>query len=400
MMRNQSTLHSLAREVNRIFYATLSWIIRNTCALKEKNIVFTSTPDYSDNSRAFSDYLIANGYLGKYKIFWAVTNPKKCKKLYPKAKVTFVKDKGISRILNLKLFITAGWQFGTHGVPYQGSRLQGQKVIRLWHGCSYKDKDSRYKKKPLSKTAFDYALVSGPLFIKTKAYFWNCDESKIIPLGYPRYDWLKKESSDAIKLKKELLCDNEKLIIWMPTYRNNKSECVNDNDNITQFPIIASKNQWMQLDEFCKESRIVLIVKLHPYQKDYDIDWKSFSNIKQIDNKDFELNHTNLYSFLSLTDALITDYSSVGVDYMVVNKPIAFTLDDFELYRDGRGFVIPNVKDYMPGHHLYTFNDLTGFIKDVANNSDIYREQRAKLKDTLIHSSNNYCQEIADKLGF
>lgn len=61
---------------------------------------------------------------------------------------------------------------------------------------------------------------------------------------------------------------------------------------------------------------------------------------------------------MGYSDALITDYSSVCVDYLIVDKPIAYTLDDYEVYKQTRGFVFEDPHEYMPGHHLYRFSDL------------------------------------------
>lgn len=388
-----------AKVINNALDA-FSWIIRHTCNLNPRTIIFTSKPDYADNSRALSDYLVNNGFLKKYDIYWVVENAATCRKDHPDAKVKFIENKGWNRFKNLKTFVTASWQFGTHGVAfYRENRIKGQHIIRLWHGCSYKDKDLTLLTGCKNKAPFDYALVSGPLFEETKSYFWNCSKDKILPLGYPRYDWLRENTAEAMKLVEMIKGDNDKIIVWMPTFRNDKNGRYTDNDNITQFPLMVSDEAWESLDAICNASKVVVIVKLHPFQKDYDISWGNFTNIRQITNSDFNQANTTMYNFLAVTDGLITDYSSVGVDYMIVDKPIAFTLDDYELYKDGRGFVVKNVLDYMPGYHLYSLEDLMVFIKDISNGVDKYKQNRDSLIGTLIHKSDCYCKEIAVKLG-
>ena len=52
---------------------------------------------------------------------------------------------------------------------------------------------------------------------------------------------------------------------------------------------------------------------------------------------------------LGSSDALITDYSSVYFDYLLLDKPIGFTVDDMELYIKDRGFIFNNPEEYMPG---------------------------------------------------
>ena len=138
---------------------------------------------------------------------------------------------------------------------------------------------------------------------------------------------------------------------------------------------------------------------MHPFQTEYGIPFDSFSNIKEINNQIFDNADVPMYKFVALTDALISDYSSIGVDYLIVNRPIAFTLDDFEEYKKTRGFIIEDPRIYMPGHHLYTFKELKGFLSDIIDGKDSYKEQREQVLSDLITPSDNYCESILDKLG-
>lgn len=72
-----------------------------------------------------------------------------------------------------------------------------------------------------------------------------------------------------------------------------------------------------------------------------------------------------------MTDGLITDYSSVGVDYLLVDRSIAYTMDDDKLYQNGRCFVVETVSDCMYGHQLFEFSDLWAFLNDVFNGEDV-----------------------------
>ena len=140
-------------------------------------------------------------------------------------------------------------------------------------------------------------------------------------------------------------------------------------------------------------------MKLHPFQAEYGIPFDSFSNIKKIDNQFFDDIDIPMYEFVALTDALISDYSSIGIDYLIVNHPIAFTLDDFEEYKKTRGFIIDDPRIYMPGHHLYIYEDLKRFLSDVSEGKDSYKEQREKVLGDLITQSDNYSEDILTRLG-
>ena len=59
-----------------------------------------------------------------------------------------------------------------------------------------------------------------------------------------------------------------------------------------------------------------------------------------------------------------------------------------------------NPLDYMPGHHMYTKQDLLNFISDVSNNRDEYNDERKFVrKITGILDSGNNCEKLLDYLN-
>lgn len=375
------------------------YVIKYCFPIDETVVVFRSTPDYSDNARALADYMVENGYNKKYKIYFDVED----KKIYNKRKdnIIFISSKakyGRYKLNSIYRLFTAKYLMSTHEmIVYRKIGRKNQYLIRLWHGCSFKDRSDQDRKNPRN---FDVALVPGKLFVKTKAYFWNVDEKYILPVGYPRYDWLRIKDPAAQALIDTYKKNQEtKVVLWMPTFRIDKRGKCTESNSITQFPLINNDEEWKELDRQCKEQNIVLIIKLHPYQTEYGIPFDSFSNIKEINNQIFDNADVPMYKFVALTDALISDYSSIGIDYLIVNHPLAFTLNDFEEYKKTRGFIIEDPRIYMPGHHLYMYEELKGFLSDVSEGKDSYKENREQVLGDLITPSDNYCESILNKLG-
>lgn len=375
------------------------YVIKYCFPIDETVVVFRSTPDYSDNARALADYMVENGYNKKYKIYFDVED----KKIYNKRKdnIIFISSKakyGRYKLNSIYRLFTAKYLMSTHEmIVYRKIGRKNQYLIRLWHGCSFKDRSDQDRNNPRN---FDVALVPGKLFVKTKAYFWNVDEKYILPVGYPRYDWLRIKDPAAQALIDTYKKNQEtKVVLWMPTFRIDKRGKCTESNSITQFPLINNDEEWKELDRQCKEQNIVLIIKLHPYQTEYGIPFDSFSNIKEINNQIFDNADVPMYKFVALTDALISDYSSIGIDYLIVNHPLAFTLNDFEEYKKTRGFIIEDPRIYMPGHHLYMYEELKGFLSDVSEGKDSYKENREQVLGDLITPSDNYCESILNKLG-
>lgn len=373
-------------------------IVKVCLPIDKSIVVFKSNPDYSDNARALAEYMIDKGYTKKYKIYFDVKNAKeyKCKN----GAITFISSRakyGRYKLSSIRLLFTAGYLMSTHEmIIIRRVARKGQLLVRLWHGCGYKDRSNQDG----GERFFDVALVPGELFVKTKAHFWNVDKKFILPIGYPRYDWLRKKDYSAKKMIDSYKENQDsKIILWMPTFRIDKRGRCTETDNITQFPLIHNNEDWKEIDRHCKELNIVLIIKLHPFQTEYEIPFDSFSNIKKIDNQIFDDADIPMYKFVALTDALISDYSSIAVDYLIVDHPMAFTLDDFEEYRRARGFVFEDPRVYMPGHHLYTFDDLRLFLFDVSRGNDSYLNQRKKMRDKAICQSGDYCKSILNRFS-
>lgn len=384
--------------MHKLLERCFEYIIKACIPVDKSVIIFRSTPDFSDNARALAEYMIEKGYTKKYRIFFDVGNRNKYKGRT--REIVFISSKakyGRYRLCSIYRLFTAGYLMSTHEmiVIRQNARKE-QLVVRLWHGCGYKDRSSqdgggRY---------FDAALVPGELFVKPKAYFWNVDEKCVLPLGYPRYDWLRTKDPVAQVLLESYKKNQEtKVVLWMPTFRIDKRGKCTESNSITQFPLLNVAEKWIELDHFCIEHNIVMIVKLHPFQAEYDIPFSRLSNIRKVSNQTFDEADVPMYKFVALTDALISDYSSIAIDYLIVNRPIAFTLDDFEEYRRTRGFVFDDPRIYMPGHHLYKYEDLKDFLLDVSEESDPYKKQRKQMYGKAITSSENYCKSILDKIG-
>ena len=394
MTSDHSIIVSIFRIVSILIMHLYYYWLKIFGKVVEGRIVLYSRPNYSDNAKALSNYLVKNRCNCKEPIYWIVKDVKQYKN---SNHLQFLQKENRWGFVNLKTYnilYTSQFVMTTHNFPIPKKKgLKGQKFILLWHGCGYKDNKSR-----IGSDLFDTALVSGPLFVETKMKFWNVGREKILPLGYPRYDWLLRGSDNALNYATYLksIHKSEKMIIWMPTYRKTKMKYAES--DLNQFPLLESLEEWKELDTLCSAKKILLLIKMHMSQVDVGIDFSNFTNIIRISNDDFDKCQCEMYEFLKFTDALITDYSSVAFDFLLVNKPLAFVLSDFEQYNNRRGFVFDSPRDYMPGHHIYHYNDLIRFLNDISNDVDNYAEWRKKIRNEALYKTDNYCKEITDRL--
>ena len=365
--------------------------------LVKNRILFETNDDFTDNSRALFDYMVENGYNEKYELVWLVHEPEKYTK-YVTKNVKFVRNfkKGttIRRAQAYRYALTSHFIFYTQAFNWIGMARKNQAFVNLWHGCGYKaNKNNR-------RVFFDYCLVPGDVFIETKKEFFSCSSKKLLPFGYPRYDMMLRGSDAARAFKEKLLkqSDSEKMILWMPTYRHATSERLNEEtlNNEFNIPILEDKETLLAFHDFCRDNHMLVVIKKHYLQIPYDFGENKLTNIVYLENQDLEENGLQLYEFINCADALVSDYSSVAIDYLLLDRPLCFTLDDYEAYTESRGWVFENPLEYMPGEHVYNLEQFEQFVLDVKKGKDDYQAQRQEVRGKTHNECDCYCKRVLD----
>lgn len=88
----------------------------------------------------------------------------------------------------------------------------------------------------------------------------------------------------------------------------------------------------------------------------------------------------DLYEVLGATDLLITDYSSVYFDYLLLDKPIIFTPVDYKEYEENRGFLLSPYEEWTPGPKAITQKSLQMKIEEELKNKNQYQKMRRNIK--------------------
>ena len=413
-MLNNAALKKLIYYPARLMSKTELQIIGRTASrfgkLKKNYIVFKNRTmqDMTDNPRAFCEYLTSHEKYAKYKIIWMVSDKKKFrKKEYKNIKFVTAENRyGWTSPLAYYYGAVAGHFFYTNNTAYLNLyHCKGQVTVNMWHGCGYKDaaKESRDNSGKKSMMHFDCALVPGPVFTETKARYWNCEKSRIIPLGYPRYDWMLYPSTGRKEIIRKLFGMNDrKMILWMPTFR--QSGVLDSAENAIQLPFplpgVYNEGELRELDDHLNKRDILLVIKKHPVQSAWNLDEKRYRNIRFVTQDMLDREQIQLYELISAGDGLISDYSSVAVDYMLLDRPLAYVLVDLEEYKKTRGFVFENPLEYMPGEKICDLKGFKEFTDHIQENKDTFREERHRLLPVM-HSmpvKDSYCRELAEYL--
>ena len=342
----------------------------------ERTIIFQSEGDFCDNARALYEYMLQNGYGKKYKLIWFVNHPEKLIR-YKNPQVKFVKFPPENKKEEIKVSYyknKAKFFFFTHPA-WLSSWKKDQKVVNLSHGCGCKKGKSNLNIGEL----FDIDFTIGKFHTNVESACFGCRQNKLLDLGYSRNDIL-------VNQKKVKLQDKNKTIIWMPTFRKCYNPDISENyiQNETGLPLVETDKLMNELDQFLISKNVKILLKAHHLSVALPVFQKHFQNVEVITDDILLQNGKQLYELVAETDALITDYSSIAYDYLLLDRPIAYILSDYEEYEQSRGFSFPNPKEYMPGAHIYKFAELLSFIESLTKNEDEFAEARAKIRNIVL----------------
>ena len=363
-------------------------VLKKLILVNNKFIAFESLNDFDCNSGALYNYIIKNGINRRYKIIWLVKNYEKYKTL--KIKNVKVIDFYNRNIFDKILLYRAKYLIWDN-VPIEKSN-EKQISIYLTHGFPPIKNVRGIINIPEN---CDYFLISSKKFEQLAIEQFSIKENtKFIYGGYPRNDYLMVKNDELNKITKT---QYNKVIIWMPTFRKAKNVDRNDSSKNFKFgiPLIENNKQYSNLNKLLAKNNNLLIIKIHSGQDQNVITLNEQSNIKIMTSETEKKIEINLYKLLANTDALLTDYSSVAFDYLLVNKPIGYIIDDIKEYK--LGFAYDNVFDMMPGEKIKEFDDLINFINNVNDNEDEFKKSRNKILNNINDfQDGNNCRRLLD----
>lgn len=223
------------------------------------------------------------------------------------------------------------------------------KVIQVWHAAGAIKKFGNELKREYLIKNYDFIIANSDYWKApySKAFAVKQDDVKV--LGMPRIDHLfdikyLDKTKEHLLVKYPLLL-NKKVLLYAPTFRGNIYKGFKDVDFDVRY----------LLDNLGGE--YVLIYKLHPLLR--SIKLPQHPNL--IDG-----NSEAIHDLFTVSDALISDFSSIIFDYSLLNKPMYFYAPDVDAYLSDIGCFV-DYKKVMPGKICLSEKDLLTAILDNKN---------------------------------
>ena len=265
----------------------------------------------------------------------------------------------------------------------------GSTIINLWHGVPLKKLNFDITKGPSAKVFnpkfiptwlaqfFILRLKSPDYFLATSgttqdlfSKSFKVKKEHCIIAGYPRNDIFFQNtfSSEDYMYDNvvEYIKQSSKSIIYMPTWRDSKNNFLAD-----------SGIDFQELNKVLNQKNFQFFLKLHPLTKIDTTLLCEFSNIHILGE------NTDVYPYLKNIDVLITDYSSIYIDYLLTDNHIIFYPFDIKDYQNRDRDLYFNYDNVTPGPKAYNFKQLLQLIENIGNNhADFYpTNDYLKIKD-------------------
>lgn len=351
MIRLKKNIKNLLFTVYKVGFLIVGKIVPKNTNL----IVFESFlgKQYSDNPRAIYEYVSKN--YPKYKFIWSVD-----KESISKFKTLDVKYSKRFSLKWLYLMNRAKYWVSNSRMPLWIPKPQNTIYLQTWHGTPLKKlaADMDQVLMPGTDTEsykqnFLYEAEKWDCLISPNTYSTNIFRSafrynkKMLETGYPRNDYLiNKNTTDEInKIKAKLnLPHDKKILLYAPTWRDN--QFYGRGRYKFDIPMDFEQMKSRLSDEY------IILLRMH-YLIAENINLDGLEQFVY----DFS-NYDDIRELYLISDALITDYSSVFFDYAILKRPIYFYTFDLKEYRDTlRGFYL-DFEMEAPGPIIKTTEEL------------------------------------------
>lgn len=268
-------------------------------------------------------------------------------------------------------------------------------ILNLWHGIPLKKLNRQVKQYQKNRSFFQYQSYSAltvcsefERLLMASCFYMDLDH--IWVTGTPRND----ELLAPLGRNKELENLKDKnVILYAPTWREFGNKC-------SFFPFEDYNEQ--ELIDFLEHNDTYLLLRGHRLEMEL-LD-RSFGNLAQKSTRIIlagQEKFPNIPDLLKITSVLVTDYSSIYLDFLLLNRPIIFIPYDLKEYQSYRGFLF-DYESHTPGDKVFTQKDFFTSIKKglLESNSDIRMNEMNvmhKYKDNL--SKERIYTELSAKLN-
>ena len=313
---------------------------------------------YSDNSKTMFEYVTEN--MPYIDAVWVTGNNAVYKDLLCEHKKVVLKGTKEAK----KICGEAGYVFISNGASdVEQNYINGARQIWLWHGMPLKtiNYDNKLNDNLKAKINFlfpynkPYRFISvGDKWAPVFKSAFHISEKQIIVTGLPRNDNFYNKEKELLIVETKKKYNNPLIILYMPTFRDKEEKKGQSTSMFNRFGFDVDT-----FEEFLEKNNLFFFYKGHFFdlqnRKEEQEKSKRFVAVN-------DTMYSDLYSFIKDVDLLITDYSSVYFDFLLLRKPVVLAPFDKSEYCGEREFYF-DYDDIMEGVKAHNWQEVISIIE-------------------------------------
>ena len=330
---------------------------------------------FDDSPKAIYELMRKDARFKNCKLVWAIQDPLKCR--VPEGTIVIKSDtpKYFITALAAKIWITNSSM--ERGLDFKKNNTV---CFNTWHGTPIKkmgvdiaDDNQSFRSKINIRA--DIILAQGQYDIDIFSHAFELPKTSFRLVGLPRNDILARYTDkDVFRIREKLgIAENKIILLYAPTFR----EYTRGEDQSIELRLPIHPELW--LNELGSE--FVVLFRAH-YEVASYFDFQNYDQFIDVSR------YPELNDLLIVSDALISDYSSIYFDYSIMEKPMYCFAYDYDEYLKNRGVYIDIEKDFPCVVHR-TEKSLLKEIIDLKKN----RNQKV---DRARNFRNNYVTSYGD----
>ncbi len=296
-------------------------------------------------------------------------------------------------------YLRASYVFYTHGALFNYAPPKRKLVVNLWHGMPIK---KIWRGVPGSVLPLSTFLTStSDFFSKVLMEASGFGPERMLATGLPRNDFLTAKRPQSNDIVARLRGKARRLIVFLPTYRTSARGLKMQDGTETNSILGLSDADARRLHGWLESNHCKLIVKPHPMSVNAGKAFADDEYWAMVDDEALFKEGLGLYELLAQADLLVTDVSSVYVDFLVTDKPQILYFPDMERYEKTRGLLLNPLQDYAPGPIAQNFEELEAALDQWISGNDAWQDRRRRLRDLMIPaSSGSAAAALLTSIGF
>lgn len=250
----------------------------------------------------------------------------------------------------------------------------GRSVKRIRHArLRHKIGRMEWLYRQLEENAIAHVISTSEIVSDMQEECLRIGRDKHIVTGYPRNDDLAK--SRGIRRRMEGAGLN---VLYAPSWRHGRESTRFFPFEDLDMPYLMRECERLNINLFLRPHKNDL--DLYPRQREWLESLSSYENIHMMTH----VSHPDVNETLLDMDALISDYSALYHDFLLLDRPIILIPYDIEEFSMENGFLY-DYRGLAPGPLVSTMGDFVAAMQDLAMGVDNYSNRRKRLCDMIHH---------------